>query len=82
MDARRDAAVVAGHLEVGIGLLVTEEGSYLAGTSFCKNPALVPQSNTTEVTSFAFGFRISYAMFTATLDRRTQIEAALRASCP
>ncbi len=82
INAPKDLAIV-GHLEVGIGLLVTEEGSYLAGTSFCADPVVVPQSNTTEVTSFAFrGFRPSYAMFTATLDRRTQIEAALRASCP
>jgi hypothetical protein len=83
LNVPKDVTAISGHLEVGIGVLITEQESYLAGTSFCKNELVVPQSNTSEVTSFAFrGFRPSYAMFSAKVGLRTQMETSLRASCP
>lgn len=83
MNVPGDRAATTGHVEVGLGLLITEDRSYLAGTSFCGNELMIPQSSVSEVTSFAFrGFRPSYAMFTGNVDQREQMAVALRASCP
>jgi hypothetical protein len=82
MNKAEAAAVLTGHVEVALGLLITEGGSKTAGISFCKNENIIPTSSVPEVSSFPFrGFRPSYAMFTAEIDQRVQMEMALRSSC-
>jgi hypothetical protein len=80
---RAQPGALTGHAEVGLGALITEDRVFLSGVAFCADGKRTPLSTDPDVTPFPFrGFYPSFAMFTSDLNKRAQMETAIRAACP